>query len=67
MGSGMRVFICTRLWGWAAIIVAETEEQARGLLNIELAAHGLDPSKPYTLRELDTTTPAAQVLLDGDY
>ncbi|WP_068018941.1 hypothetical protein [Rhodoplanes sp. Z2-YC6860] len=53
--------------GVASVIVAETEDQARDLLVAELATHGLDQTKPFTLRRINADAPKAFVLQDGDY
>lgn len=50
--------------GTAAVIVAESETHARQLLE---ACHPLAAKKPYTVRELDLSQPAAVVLSDGNY
>lgn len=53
--------------GVASVVVAETEDQARALLAAEIKTHGLDASKPFTLRKISTESPRAFVLCDGDY
>lgn len=67
----MRVFTCTdhdNHWvGVASVVVAEDEDAARIMLAAEIATHGLDGSKPFTLQELDTNFPHAMILQDGDY
>ena len=67
----MKVWTCTDhdyFWpvGVASVIVAETEEEARELLNAELLKRGLKTT-PYTLEELDLNKPSAQILQDGNY
>lgn len=69
----MRVFICTDhdcVWpvGVCSIVVANDESEARALLSEKLVADGLNPNKPpFTLRAIDTTKAAAEILLDGQY
>lgn len=53
--------------GGASIVVAETEDEAQKLLCQALYDRGLDPAQPFTLKLLDTSTPHACVLRDGDY
>jgi hypothetical protein len=66
----MRVWVCTDHpghWpvGVASVVLAQSEDQAKSLLEQELALRGL--SGEFTLRELDATVPAAHVLNDGEY
>lgn len=70
----MKVFISTDHdyiypVGVCSVIVAETHSMAIELLDIELIAEGLQPyaKSPYTLVEVDLTSPSAKVLLNGDY
>jgi hypothetical protein len=68
----LNVYTCTDHAGhWpagvASVVVAETEDMARDLLAAELKTHGLDETKPFTLRRINTAHPKAFVLLDGDY
>lgn len=53
--------------GVCSIVVANSEHEARGLLQAELHEHGLDEKKPFTLRRLNTDAPRAFVIRDGDY
>lgn len=54
--------------GTAAVVVAETAEQAAAELNRELLERGLSGNvAPSTLRKLDTRTLGAVVLCDGNY
>ncbi len=53
--------------GVASVVVADTEDHARELLRAELKIHGLDPDKPFTLRQINADAPRAFVLQDGDY
>ena len=55
--------------GTASVVVAEDITQAMALLDAALIAQGLKPFKDeqYTLVSLDTSTPAAYVLCNGDY
>jgi hypothetical protein len=54
--------------GTAAVVVAETAADAARELNRELQAIGLSGNvQPHELRALDTTSPGAVVLCDGDY
>lgn len=68
----MKIFVCTDHdvhWpvGGASVVVAEDEHQAAEMLRQELNRHGLNGNKPFTLQEIDITTPQAIVLCDGDY
>lgn len=69
----MSVWTCTDhdgVWvGVASVVVADTEEAARKLLDEQLRGHGLKDSaaSPYTLEALDLTKPKAVVLQNGDY
>lgn len=53
--------------GSAAIVIEGSRELARLLLDKELADHGLEDSKEYTLVEMDLTEAQAIILCDGDY
>ncbi len=53
--------------GTASVVVAHDENEARVLLTAELKSHGLDPNKGFTLRRINTDSPRAFVLRDGDY
>lgn len=66
----MRVFISadfTGHWpvGSAAVVIAESAEQARALLTEELRQHGLKFDG--TLDEVKADEPKAIVMRDGDY
>jgi hypothetical protein len=68
----MDVFVCddhAGHWpvGVCSIVIAHSEHEARGLLKAELHEHGLDESKPFTLRRLSMEKPKAFVIRDGDY
>lgn len=67
----MNVYVCTDHdghWvGVASVVVANSEHEARGLLQAELHEHGLDERKPFTLRRIQTEKPQAFVLQDGNY
>lgn len=68
----MQVFVCTDHDGHypvgvASVVVAATEDEARHLLQAELITHGLNAKKPFTLRRINSESPRAFVLLDGDY
>lgn len=69
----MKLFTCTDHPGhWdipvASVIVAESEGQARELLDAALRERGLDPkAEPYTLQEIDLSVTQTIVLCDGDY
>jgi hypothetical protein len=70
--TDLKIYVCTDHdghWpvGVCSVIVAFTEESAREMLKDELRDHGLDPEKPFTLRQLNLTNPKAFVLLDGEY
>lgn len=69
----MKVFVCTDHdyhWpvGVASVVQAESAEQARTLLDIELVKKGLRPNREpvYTLQQLPAD-PVAVVLCDGEY
>lgn len=53
--------------GIASIVVAPNEDSARVILSEILKQHGLNGDKPFTLTELNTTSPKVLVLRDGDY
>lgn len=54
--------------GTAAVVVAETPEQAAEMLREELRGRGLIVQVlPEQFEPLDTDAPAARVLCDGDY
>jgi hypothetical protein len=78
----MKVFTTTGFQGFypvgsAAVIVAESPEQALALLMSELATRGLYSNKPFDrlnneltvgiLEEVDTTKESAVILVDGNY
>ncbi len=68
----LKLFVCTDhdgIWpvGVCSVVVAENEEQARGLLQAKLPEFGLDPNKPFTLQPRHIDRPVAYVELDGDY
>lgn len=70
--DGKRVFICTDHdlhWpvGGGSVIIADSEVQARGLLDAELTSRGLNASLPYTLTEVGQDGPVAVVISDGQY
>lgn len=69
----MRVFVCTDHDGHypvgvASVVIAESESEARSLLDVELRRNGLKDSlvNPYGLREVPLVA-AAIVLNNGDY
>lgn len=53
--------------GTAAVVVADTEDQARRLLDDELTHRSLKQLQPYRLVPLDISTPQVVLLADGDY
>jgi hypothetical protein len=53
--------------GTAAVVVADTEDQARQLLDDELTQRSLKQLQSYRLVRLDLTTPHVVLLADGDY
>lgn len=70
----MKCYICTDHDGFgfgttnvASIVIAENEEDARGLLDEELVALELEPYKdfPYTLIEVGLSVAKAIILNDG--
>ncbi len=69
----MKVWTCTGFEGHypvgtAAVVVAETVDQAVDFLNAELRHRGLSPSVTADkLKPLPTHAPGALVLADGDY
>lgn len=63
----MKLFTCDdhdTHWpvGGASVVIAENAEIARELLRGALAAQGLNPAYPFTLVEVDLSTPQAIVL-----
>ena len=67
----MRVWVCTdhdTHWpvGGAAVVMADDEQSARQLLSAALIEKGLKPDT-FTLLEIDTQTPFARILCDGNY
>lgn len=68
----MRVWTCTDFTGhWpvgvAAVVVAETAEQAAAMLSREVSAITPQAVDVASLVELDTRAPCAVILNDGDY
>jgi hypothetical protein len=68
----MKLYACTDFvgkWpvGTAAVILADTDEQARELLRIELKAAGLGNQNDFRLYKIPQTKCMAVILLDGDY
>lgn len=67
----MNVYVCTdhdgHYVGVASVVVANSEPEAAALLKAQLHEHGLDETKPFTLRLIQTERPQAFVLQDGDY
>jgi len=69
----VKVWTCTEFAGHypvgtAAIVVAETAEQAADELNRELRRRCLSGAVTHEqMREFETETPGALVLADGDY
>lgn len=68
----MNIYTCTDHEGHypvgvASVVVANSEDEARKLLEAELAAHGLKNQEPFTLRRIQIERPQAFVLNDGDY
>jgi len=53
--------------GVASIVMANSEEEARKLMDRTLHEAGLLPEKGYTLLELNISMPFARVLCNGDY
>lgn len=67
----MRLWVCTDHdchWpvGCASIVLADSEDEARALLDAALIDHALKPT-PYTLTEIPTDQARAVVLNDGNY
>lgn len=71
-GAGtLKLYTCTdhdMFWpvGAASIVIAYSEEEARGLLQEALNEHGLDGTKEFTLVEI-RYYPRAVILVDGNY
>lgn len=71
--DGLKLFTCTdhdsHCIGVASIVVADSEAQARDLLDAALIEQGLKPYEleAYTLTDVDQTTAQAMVLRNGDY
>lgn len=68
----------TRLWvctdhdghypvGVASIVMANSVEEAKLLMDQALREQGLSPHKAYSLLELNISVPFARVLCNGDY
>ena len=55
--------------GVSSVVIAHDENEARQLLDAELAKHGLNgfDNKPYTLEKIPQTKPVAVILQDGEY
>ena len=52
--------------GTAALVIAKDAARARRLMGDELYRQGL-PIDPFSLKELDTSSPSVIILNDGDY
>jgi hypothetical protein len=69
--SELKVFVCIDHEGHemeevASVIFAHTELEARKLLEDELTEYGLKSNTwPFTLREINGTSPKAFILRDG--
>lgn len=68
----MKVFTCVDHDGFypvgvASVIVAESKDRARSLLDAALVVRGLKIDKNCTFQELNIEVPNAYVLRDGDY
>lgn len=68
----MNIYVCTDHDGHypvgvCSVIIATSETEAADLLKGELAEHGLNFDKPFSLRKLNGDEPKAFVLLDGQY
>ena len=68
----MNVYVCTdhesfNPVGACSVVIAASESEARGLLEVALCEHGLYAGKPFTLRQLSLEEPKAFILVDGDY
>lgn len=68
----MKVFVSNDfhgVWpvGTAAVITAETKEEAEHLLIAELNTRGLKQEKPFAVYALDLSVKAAIILNDGNY
>jgi hypothetical protein len=68
----LHVYVCTDHdyhfpVGVASVVIARNQVDARGLLDAQLEARGLNPNKPYTLVEIGQDGPVAVVLCDGNY
>lgn len=70
----MKLYVCNDhdgFWpvGVASVVLAESEDQARELLDAELQKRGLRShiDEPYTLEQVPQTKPKALVLCDGNY
>lgn len=67
----MKVFTCSDAkghWpvGFGAVVVAQDEESARKILNVDLINEGLKPDD-FTLQEISLELPQARILVNGDY
>jgi len=51
----------------AAVIIANSKEEAAGMLTMELSSRGLKQNGPFTLEELNTDIKKVTILADGNY
>ena len=68
----MNVWICDDFEGYwpvgtAAVIAAETEDEALALLDAELKEHGLPQSASVTVYRFSQDKPQAYIIRDGNY
>lgn len=68
----MNVYVCTDHEcfypvGACSVVIAKSEDEARGLLQAALRERGLRKEESFSLQELNLEKPEAHILLDGDY
>lgn len=67
----MKLYTCTdhdgHMGPTAAIILAEDETAARGLLQLALIREGLNPHSAFTLSDWSLDRPMALILQNGEY
>lgn len=70
--NNLSIYICTDQHGhypvgFAAVVVAVSESQARALLKRAIKKEGLTPDEDIVLEKVELDVPKARVLVNGDY